>query len=52
MYFDMMYVWMLYISWYVLGSATLTLTSLPIFAQQWERKHNDHDVQKNVTFKI
>ena len=29
----------IYNYWYVLGS--MSLTSLPIFAQQWGRKHND-----------
>ena len=33
------HVWVSYISWYVLGS--MSLTSLPIVAQQWGRKHND-----------
>ena len=38
--------WVSYISWYVLGS--MSLSSLPIFAQQRGRKHND--IQKNATF--
>ena len=41
-----MYVWVSYISWYVLGG--MSLTCLPIFAWQWGRKHNN--TEKNEAF--
>ena len=40
------HVWVSYISWYVLGS--MSLTCLPIFAWQWGRKHNNRE--KNEAF--